>query len=124
MQMFSHNAAGFLSFGLGAIVLVLILMGVRHSGVRQRQLRWATDLASQSKKNLWRFNMISWKPVCLSLVGATLLLSGCAPGSFDPTFGVWPGLRAAAVEDRIVETTTICPPLVEYDPDFFSTGSR
>ena len=52
MQMFSHNAAGFLSFGLGAIVLVLILMGVRHSGVRQRQLRWATDLASQSKKKL------------------------------------------------------------------------
>lgn len=52
MQMLSNNAAGFLSFGLGAIVLVLILIGVRHSGVRQRQLRWATDLASQSKKKL------------------------------------------------------------------------
>ena len=67
--------------------------------------------------------MISWKPVCLSLVGATLLLSGCAPGSFDPTFDVWPGLRAAAVEDRIVETTTICPPLVEYDPDFLAQAA-
>ena len=52
MQMLSNNAAGFLSFGLGAIVLVLILIGARHGAVRQRQLRWATDLASQSKKKL------------------------------------------------------------------------
>ena len=32
-------------------------------------------------------------------------------------------LRAAAVEDRIVETTTICPPLVEYDPDFLAQAA-
>ena len=34
-----------------------------------------------------------------------------------------PRSRAAAVEDRIVETTTICPPLVEYDPDFLAQAA-
>lgn len=67
--------------------------------------------------------MISWKQVCLWLVGATLLLSGCAPGNFDPTFGVWPGLRTTAVEDHIVEATTICPPLVEYDAEFLAQAA-
>ena len=49
MQMFSHNAAGFLSFGLGAIVLVLILMGVRHSGVRRQTLGNGPSFPIQEK---------------------------------------------------------------------------
>ena len=45
------------------------------------------------------------------------------PGNFDPTFGAWSGYRAAAVESGIVETTTVCPPLVDYDRDFLAQAS-
>ena len=52
MQIVSNNLTGLVSIGFGAAVLFLVLIGLRHGGVRQRQLRWATDLASQSKQKL------------------------------------------------------------------------
>jgi len=52
MQMMSNNFAGLVSAGFGAAVLILVLIGFRHGALRRQQLRWATNLASQSKQKL------------------------------------------------------------------------
>lgn len=67
--------------------------------------------------------MLNWRQACLWLVGVTLLLSGCVPANFDPTFGIGAGWRAAKVENGIIDATTVCPPLVEYEQEFLDEAA-